>query len=161
MCIPLIRLRAAFDQYPDTGRAGVALALSKSDDVLRKEASGSSPTHKLGFTDALRAIECLQNAGVDVEPVLASIAAHFGYRLAGGVGASEHEPDLNILSSMANQEIAELALAVITANADGSISSNEHKAVQAKAIDAKDAISKLVRAVDAQHAREQSSRASE
>ena len=156
--IPLIRLRAAFDQYPNSGRAGVALALDKSDDVLRKEASGSSQGHKLGFVDAIRALETLQNAGVDVAPVLASIVSHFGYRLAGDGAAAHDVPDLSVLSAEASQEVSELALAVVVANSDGVITQNEMKAAQSKVIEARDAITRLERAVAAKAAADKAAR---
>lgn len=150
--IPLIRFRVALDFYPDTGRAGVALALGKSDDVLRKEASGASSGHKLGFVDALRALETLQNAGADIEPVLAAIVEHFGARLADFGEAAPTAPNLNVLSANATREVSEAAFEVIRADADGRISANEHKTIQIAIIEAKDALDELSRAADAKHA---------
>ena len=147
--IPLIRFRAALDLYPDTGRAGVALALGKSDEVLRKESSGASATHKLGFTDAMRALETLQNAGVNIEPVLSAIVEHFGARLADAGEAASSAPNLNLLSANASQQVTEAAFEVVRANADGKISDNEHKSIQSRVIDAKDALDELARGADA------------
>lgn len=150
--IPLIRFRATLDLYPDTGRSGVALALGKSDDVLRKEASGASAGHKLGFTDALRALETLQNAGVNIEPVLSAIVEHFGARLADAGEAASSAPNLNLLSANASQQVTEAAFEVVRANADSKISDNEHKSIQSRIIDAKDALDELARGADAVYA---------
>lgn len=154
MLTPLAHFSDLVDQFPRTGRAGVALALGKSDQVFAKELSPANQRqHKLGLQDVTTVLRMLQQYdGIDVEPFLDAFVSQFGYRLAGRVEGCA-EQDLGVLSADAARKAGEASFVVVVADSDGHICDNERKETKRHVRKAKDALRTLDRAIDARYAK--------
>lgn len=159
MLTPLAHLNDLIDQYPETGKAGIALALdNKSVAVLDKELSASSQkTHKLGFFDVMKIIRMSQKHGADIEPLLDSFVSQFGYRLAGQV-EGQGAVDLDVLAADAGRKAGDASFVVVVANSDGHICENDRKAGKKRIREAKDALRILDRELDAKYEQDKRAR---
>lgn len=144
-------LRRMVASYPG-GRHALAARLGKSDEVLRKELSGSSTHHKMGLADAEQIAEMCSEVG---SPDACALGTVFSFK-AGMltlpvVEATDSPLCLSKTSANAVHEIADVLLAVTRSKADGSISDNDKKEILREIGEAAAALQAVTLALNAEH----------
>jgi hypothetical protein len=147
-------LRKMVDHYPG-GRAAIALRLDKSDEVLRKELSGS-PSHKLGVVDAETIANLCREAGSEHRAAYANAVASItggGFRLPVIDMASPGAVvSLQGFSAAVMRETADVAVTIAEGDADGTFSDNDLRSGMKEVEEAREALQKLEDAMRARHA---------
>lgn len=143
-------LRRMVANYPG-GRPALAARLNKSDEVLRKELSGSSAHHKIGLLDAeLIADMCYEARSAEAH-ALGTVFSFKAGMLALPV-IEEGERCLSKASAVAVRECADVLMAVTRSKADGNISDNDRAEVRREIAEAAAALQSVALALDAEHA---------
>lgn len=136
-------LRRGLDHFPG-GRAVAAFRLGRSDEVTRKELSGTSPNHKLGLVDALAmAGMCIEAGSPHCYDFAQAVASECGgrFELANPVTDTGATPIQRVSSLM--RETSDVASTVIEAMADGGISDNELVAIEREIAEAEGVLQQL------------------
>ncbi|MDM0024104.1 phage regulatory CII family protein [Variovorax saccharolyticus] len=119
-------LRKMVDHYPG-GRAAVALRLGKTDEVLRKELSGSH-THKLGVVDAQTIAEiCCESKTEHCHALANTFASNSGGFIRLPVVDVDHIPNLHKSMAEVIREMSDVTTTTIDCDSDGVISDNDLK----------------------------------
>lgn len=142
-------LRRMVAGYPG-GRPALAVRLNKSDEVLRKELSGSVH-HKMGLADAEEIATMCREAG---SPDAHALGTIFSFR-AGMLALPDcptGERCLVRAASAAVHEVADVLVAITTAKADGNISDNDRAYVLREVGQTLAAIQAVHAALEAEHA---------
>lgn len=143
-------LRRMVANYPG-GRAALAVRLDKSDEVLRKELSGSSAHHKMGLADAEEIATMCREAGSAEAHGLGTV---FSFR-AGMLALPDCLPGERCLAraaATAVREVADVMVAITTAKADGNVSDNDRAYVLREMGQTLAAIQGVYAALEAEHA---------
>ncbi|MFD1839121.1 phage regulatory CII family protein [Paracidovorax cattleyae] len=152
-------LRRMVANYPG-GRAALAARLGKSDEVLRKELSGSSTSHKMGLADAEEIATMCHEAGSAGSQGLGTVFS-FGAGMLSlpviDMGAAHH--CLRSATAAAVRESADVLVVVTQSQADGSISDNDKREVLREIGQAVAALQGVAAALNAQHAADNAGRA--
>ncbi|WP_046059988.1 phage regulatory CII family protein [Paracidovorax citrulli] len=152
-------LRRMVANYPG-GRAALAARLGKSDEVLRKELSGSSTSHKMGLADAEEIATMCHEAGSAGAQGLGTVFSFGSGMLALPViHASAERRCLRTATFAAVQECADVFTAVTKALADGSISENDRRKVLREVGEAVAEMQGVVVELNAQYAADTAGRA--
>ena len=137
-------LRRGIDHYPG-GRVSLRPRVdpAKSDEVFRKELSGSS-SHKLGALDALAtAVMCCEAGTPHCYDYAAYVARECGgeFRVHDG----KAEPSIGPIQRISGlvRETSDVTAIVIDAMADGVISDNEMAVIEREISEAEEALRKL------------------
>ncbi|MBB1599949.1 phage regulatory CII family protein [Variovorax sp. UMC13] len=136
-------LRRGVDHLPG-GRPVVALRLGKSDDVTRKEISGTSPSHKLGAVDALAmAVMCVEAGSPNAYDYAIAVATECGgrFELASSNCDGGGTPVQRVTSLV--RETSDVTTTVIDAMADGVITDNELALIEREIAEAEGVLQKL------------------
>ncbi|MDO9357889.1 MAG: transcriptional regulator [Polaromonas sp.] len=136
-------LRRGLDHLPG-GRAVAALRLGKSDEVVRKELSGTSPNHKLGAVDALAmAVMCVEACSPHAYDYAQAVASECGgrFELANPATDITATPVQRVSSLM--RETSDVATTVIEAMSDGVISDNELAEIEREIAEAEGVLQQL------------------
>lgn len=152
-------LRRMVANYPG-GRAALAARLGKSDEVLRKELSGSSAGHKIGLADAEEIAAMCHEAGSAEAHALGTVFSFGAGMLALPVidmGDAKH--CLSTATAAAVRESADVLVAVTKSKIDGSISDNDKREVLREIGQTVAALQAVAVALKAEHAADNAGRA--
>ncbi|MEW5680425.1 phage regulatory CII family protein [Comamonas kerstersii] len=150
-------LRRMVATYPG-GRAAIAARLGKSEEVLRKELSGTSAHHKIGLADAEQIAEMCHEVGSSEACALGTVFSFKAGMLTLPVVDSAETLCLSRTTAHAVHETADVLLAVTKSKADGNISDNDKKEVLREVTEAAAALQAVMRALKAEHARDNAGR---
>lgn len=142
-------LRRMVANYPG-GRPALAARLNKSDEVLRKELSGSSAHHKIGLLDAELIADMCHEARCAEAHALGTVFSLKAGMLA--LPVVENEKCLSKASAVAVRECADVLMAVTRSKSDGNISDNDRAEVRREIAEAVAALQSVALALDAEHA---------
>lgn len=145
-------LRRMVANYPG-GRAALAVRLGKSDEVLRKELSGSSAHHKMGLGDAEQIAEMCREAGSAEAHALGTVFSFRAGMLALPASPADAGPRcLTSAAATAVHEVADVLVAITQSKADGNISDNDRADVQREIGQTLRALQDVCAALEAEHA---------
>ncbi|MDN8612762.1 phage regulatory CII family protein [Variovorax ginsengisoli] len=117
-------LRKMVDHYPG-GRAAIAVRLGKTDEVLRKELSGSH-SHKLGMVDAETIAELCHDAKSEHRHALVNtLSTRSGGFISLPVFEMPGAANLQRTMSDVIREMSDVSISTIEGDADGVISDND------------------------------------
>lgn len=151
-------LRRMVANYPG-GRAALAARLGKSDDVLRKELSGSSSHHKMGLQDAEEiATMCHEARSAEAHALGTVFSFKAGLLTLPVMEMGDERPCLSRATAQAVHESADVLLAVTKSKADGNISDNDRREVRREIGQAVSALQAVAAALDAEHAADNAGR---
>lgn len=144
-------LRRMVAGYPG-GRPALAVRLNKSDEVLRKELSGSVH-HKMGLADAEEIATMCREAGSPDAHALGTIFSfHAGMLALPAAPVAGGTRCLTRATATAVHEVADVLLAVTKSKADGNISDNDRAYVLREVGQTLAAIQAVHAALEAEHA---------
>lgn len=143
-------LRRMVANYPG-GRPALAVRLNKSDEVLRKELSGSVH-HKMGLADAEEIATMCREAGSAEAHALGTVFSFRAGMLALPEAPVTGDKCVSKATAVAVHECAEVLLAVTKSKADGNISDNDRRDVMREIGQAVAALQAVAAALDAEHA---------
>lgn len=144
-------LRRMVANYPG-GRAALATRLNKSDEVLRKELSGVSPSHKMGLADAEEIASMCREAGSAEAHALGTVFSFNAGMLALPEAQPGAEKCLSKSAAIAVRECADVLMATTMAKADNNVSDNDKRVVQREIAEAVAALLAVQQSLDAEHA---------
>lgn len=151
-------LRRMVANYPG-GRAALAARLGKSDEVLRKELSGSSAHHKMGLADAEEiATMCHEAGSADAHALGTVFNFKAGLLALPVLTMGDERHCLSKATALAVHESADVLLAVTKSKADGSISDNDKAEVLREIGHAVGALQAVAAALKAEHAADKAGR---
>ena len=144
-------LRRMVAGYPG-GRPAMAVRLNKSDEVLRKELSGSVH-HKMGLADAEEIATMCREAGSPDAHALGTIFSFRAGMLALSAAPAGAGPRcLTRAAATAVHEVADVLVAITQSKADGNISDNDRAYVLREVGQTLAAIQEVYAALEAEHA---------
>lgn len=144
-------LRRMVAGYPG-GRPAMAVRLNKSDEVLRKELSGSVH-HKMGLADAEEIATMCREAGCpDAHALGAIFSFHAGMLALPASPAAGAVRCLTRATATAVHEVADVLLAVTKSKADGNVSDNDRAEVMREIGHTVTALQEVYAALEAEHA---------
>jgi len=144
-------LRRMVAGYPG-GRPALAVRLNKSDEVLRKELSGSVH-HKMGLADAEEIATMCREAGSPDAHALGTIFSFRAGMLALPAAPAGAGPRcLTRATATAVHEVADVLLAVTKSKADGNVSDNDRAEVMREIGHTVTALQEVYAALEAEHA---------
>lgn len=151
-------LRRMVANYPG-GRTALAARLGKSDEVLRKELSGASSSHKMGLADA-EEIACMCNEAASPEAHALGTVFSFkaGFLTLPVVDTTSASLCLFKATSQAVHEAADVLMVVTRSKSDGNISDNDKKDVLREIGQAVAALQAVAVALKAEHAADNTGR---
>lgn len=144
-------LRRMVANYPG-GRPALAARLGKSDEVLRKELSGSSTHHKIGLADSEQIADMCREAGCAEAHALGTVFSFKAGMLALPATTLDGPRCLSKATAVAVHECADVLLAVTKSKADGNISDNDRDDVLREIGEAVAALQAVALALKAEHA---------
>lgn len=145
-------LRRMVAGYPG-GRPAMAVRLNKSDEVLRKELSGSSAHHKMGLADAEEiATMCREAGSPDAHALGAIFSFHAGMLALPAASAGAGPRCLTRAAATAVHEVADVLVAIAQSKADGNISDNDRAYVLREMGQTLAAMQEVYAALEAEHA---------
>lgn len=145
-------LRRMVAGYPG-GRPALAVRLNKSDEVLRKELSGSSAHHKMGLADAEEiATMCREAGSPDAHALGTVFSFHAGMLALPAAPAAGGARCLTRATATAVHEVADVLLAVTKSKADGNVSDNDRAEVMREIGHTVTALQEVYAALEAEHA---------
>lgn len=144
-------LRRMVANYPG-GRSALAVRLNKSDEVLRKELSGVSPSHKMGLADAEEIATMCREAGSAEAHALGTVFTFNAGMLALPVAQPGAAKCLTKSSAIAVRECADVLMAVTLAKADNNVSDNDKRDVRREIAEAVAALLAVDQSLEAEHA---------
>lgn len=151
-------LRRMVASYPG-GRTALAARLGKSDEVLRKELSGSSTHHKMGLADAEEIATMCHEVGCAEAHALGTIFSFkAGMLTLPVIDMGKGSFCLNSKTADAVREAADVLLAVTRSKADGNVSDNDKRDVLREIGEAVVALQAVAMALVAEHAADNSGR---
>ena len=144
-------LRRMVAGYPG-GRPALAVRLNKSDEVLRKELSGSVH-HKMGLADAEEiATMCREAGSPDAHALGTVFSFHAGMLALPASPAAGAARCLTRATATAVHEVADVLLAVTKSKADGNVSDNDRAEVMREIGHTVTALQEVYAALEAEHA---------
>jgi len=144
-------LRRMVAGYPG-GRPALAVRLNKSDEVLRKELSGSVH-HKMGLADAEEIATMCREAGSPDAHALGTIFSfHAGMLALPAAPAVGGARCLTRAAATAVHEVADVLVAITQSKADGNISDNDRAYVLREMGQTLAAMQEVYAALEAEHA---------
>lgn len=144
-------LRRMVANYPG-GRPALAARLGKSDEVLRKELSGSSAHHKMGLADSEEIAAMCREAGSAEAHALGTVFSFKAGMLALPARTEDSPKCLSKATAVAVHEVADILLAVTKGKSDGNISDNDRDEVLREIGHAVHALQAVAAALTAEHA---------
>lgn len=144
-------LRRMVANYPG-GRPALAARLNKSDEVLRKELSGSSAHHKIGLLDAELIADMCREANCAEAHALGTVFSFKAGMLALPARTEDGPKCLTKTSAVAVRECADVLMAVTRSKADNNISDNDRADIRGEIAEAVSALQAVAIALDAEHA---------
>lgn len=148
---PLSALKLMVQHYPG-GRDAMATLLGKSGETIRQELGGY-PGFKMGVVDACVISEaCIAVKSEHCHAYANAVASNCGGYIQ--LPVVEMREPVNVQKTLSTlvRELSDVTTATLTADADGVISANEHKAVLREIAEAYEALQKLEKDVNAKHA---------
>lgn len=144
-------LRRMVANYPG-GRPALAARLNKSDEVLRKELSGSSAHHKIGLLDAELIADMCREANCSEALALGTVFSFKAGMLAFPAAPAGGGLCLQGATAHAVHEMADVLLAVTKSKSDGNVSDNDRAYVRTELGQALAALQAVAIALDVEHA---------
>lgn len=145
-------LRRMVASYPG-GRSALAVRMGKSDEVLRKELSGTSVHHKMGLADAEEIASMCQEVGSPEAHALGTVFSFkAGMLVLPVMELGSDRLCLSATTADAVREAADVLMAVTHSKADGNVSDNDKRYVLRELGEALVALQKVAVALVVEHA---------